>query len=42
MNIQLKEVTVKEMTENYSDTADYGVFGYLNIMVKWNKITKFL
>ena len=28
MNIQLKEVTVKEITENYSDTADYGVFGY--------------
>ena len=28
MNIQLKEVTVREITENYSDTADYGVFGY--------------
>ena len=28
MNIQLKEVTVREITENYSETKEGAVFGY--------------
>lgn len=28
MNIELKEITVRELTEGYRDNADEGVVGY--------------